>query len=227
LWEQCVTAELLVSAPDAELIFDQIADALVETGYAVLPLALPPSITEAMFLRIASFEDEVFQAAGVGRAEEFQLNPFVRKDEIRWLSNQDPVEASYLAWMEQLRLGLNKRLFMGLFDYEAHFSRYCEGAFYKKHVDAFKGRTNRVLSTVFYLNPGWALADGGHLLMYSDEQGASLEPIARVTPLMGSVVVFLSDRFPHEVTAANRLRYSIAGWFRVNASLGPHIDPPR
>jgi len=63
--------------------------------------------------------------------------------------------------------------------------------------------------------------------MYSDEHGASLEPIARITPLMGSLVVFLSDRVPHEVTAANRLRYSIAGWFRVNASLGAHLDPPR
>lgn len=222
-----MTAELLVSAPDTELVFDQIADALVETGYVVVPLALPPNISEALFLRIASFENAGFQAAGVGRAEEFQLNPFVRKDEIRWLSVNDPVEASYLAWMEHLRVGLNRRLFMGLFDYEAHFSRYCEGAFYKKHVDAFKGRTNRVLSTVFYLNPGWALADGGHLLMYSDENEAQDELIARITPLMGSLVVFLSDRFPHEVTAAHRLRYSIAGWFRVNGSLGPHIDPPR
>ncbi|WP_301029389.1 2OG-Fe(II) oxygenase [Zhongshania sp.] len=222
-----MAAELLVAAPDAELIFDQIADALVETGYVVLPLALPPSIAEALFLRIASFEDEVFQAAGVGRADEFQLNPFVRKDEIRWLSQQDPVEASYLAWMEQLRRGLNRRLFMGLFDYEAHFSRYTEGAFYKKHVDAFKGRTNRVLSTVFYLNPGWALADGGQLLMYSDTLQPSVEPISKIAPLMGSLVVFLSDRFPHEVTAASRLRYSIAGWFRVNATLGAHIDPPR
>ncbi|GAA4094212.1 2OG-Fe(II) oxygenase [Zhongshania borealis] len=225
--EQKVTAELLASALDSEQIFDLIADALVATGYVVLPLALPPSVTEALFLRIASFEDEVFQAAGVGRAGEFQLNPFVRKDEIRWLSVQDPVEAGYLAWMERLRLGLNQRLFMGLFDYEAHFARYSDGAFYKKHVDAFKGSTNRVLSTVFYLNPGWALADGGHLLMYSDAAVPALEPIARITPLMGSLVVFLSDRFPHEVTAASRLRYSIAGWFRVNASLGQQIDPPR
>jgi SM-20-related protein len=44
---------------------------------------------------------------------------------------------------------------------------------------------------------------------------------------MGTLVVFLSDRFPHEVRQASRLRYSIAGWFRVNASLGSHIDPPQ
>ncbi|MEX1663970.1 2OG-Fe(II) oxygenase [Zhongshania arctica] len=216
-------AEVLLSALDTEQLFDRIADALTENGYVVLPAALPAVMSDTLFTRIASFEDEVFRPAGVGRAGEFQLNPFVRNDEIRWLAPTDEVEASYLAWMEKLRTGLNRRLFMGLFDYEAHFARYAPGAFYKKHVDAFKGRTNRVLSTVCYLNPNWSLADGGHLLMY--EEG--IEPIAKISPLMGTLVVFLSDRFPHEVTTASRLRYSIAGWFRVNATLGPHIDPPQ
>jgi SM-20-related protein len=218
-----VEAEVLLSELDTERVFDQIADALTEKGYVVIPAALPIAMSDALFARIASFEDEVFKPAGVGRAGEFQLNPFVRNDEIRWLAASDEVEASYLAWMEKLRTGLNRRLFMGLFDYECHFARYVPGAFYKKHVDAFKGRTNRVLSTVFYLNPNWALADGGHLVMYEE----NIEPIAKISPLMGTLVVFLSDRFPHEVTTASRLRYSIAGWFRVNATLGAHIDPPQ
>ncbi|WP_269618823.1 2OG-Fe(II) oxygenase [Zhongshania sp. BJYM1] len=216
-------AEVLLSTLDTEQLFDRIADALTEKGYVVLPASLPIAMSDALFARIASFEDDVFRPAGVGRAGEFQLNPFVRNDEIRWLTPTDEIEASYLAWMEKLRTGLNRRLFMGLFDYECHFARYAPGAFYKKHVDAFKGRTNRVLSTVFYLNPNWALADGGHLVMYEE----SLEPIAKISPLMGTLVVFLSDRFPHEVTIASRLRYSIAGWFRVNTTLGPHIDPPQ
>lgn len=216
-------AEVLLSALDTEQLFDRIADALTDKGYIVLPAALPAAMGDALFTRVTSFEDEVFKPAGVGRSGEFQLNPFVRNDEIRWLAPKDEIEASYLAWMEKLRAGLNRRLFMGLFDYECHFARYAPGAFYKKHVDAFKGRTNRVLSTVFYLNPNWALADGGHLIMY--EEG--VEPIAKISPLMGTLVVFLSDRFPHEVTTASRMRYSIAGWFRVNATLGPHIDPPQ
>ena len=216
-------AELLTSTLDAELVFDRIADALTGTGYVVLPVALPLNLSDALFTRIASFEDDVFRPAGVGRAGEFQLNPFVRNDEIRWMSSGDEVEASYLAWMETLRVGLNRRLFMGLFDYECHFARYVPGALYREHVDAFKDRTIRVLSTVFYLNPNWAVADGGHLVMYED----GVEPIAKISPLMGTLVVFLSDRFPHEVTTASRLRYSIAGWFRVNTTLGPHIDPPQ
>ncbi|CAA0106337.1 Uncharacterised protein [Zhongshania aliphaticivorans] len=216
-------AEILLPTQDAERVFDRIADALVSTGYIALPAALPRGIAELLFERIASFEDDGFHSAGVGRANEFQVNPFIRNDEIRWLSIDNDVEASYLNWMEQLRTGLNRRLFMGLFDYESHFARYAPGAFYKKHLDAFKGSTNRVLSTVFYLNPNWAVVDGGHLLMY--EEG--LEPIAKISPLIGTLVVFLSDRFPHEVSTASRLRYSIAGWFRVNTTLGAHIDPPQ
>ena len=35
-----------------------------------------------------------------------------------------------------------------------------------------------------------------------------------------------SKEFPHEVLPANRDRYSVAGWFRVNTSLANKADPP-
>jgi SM-20-related protein len=38
------------------------------------------------------------------------------------------------------------------------------------------------------------------------------------------VVIFLSERIPHEVLPATRDRYSIAGWFRVNATTGGRLD---
>ncbi|WP_255856521.1 2OG-Fe(II) oxygenase [Marinobacterium rhizophilum] len=49
----------------------------------------------------------------------------------------------------------------------------------------------------------------------------------RVEPCYGTLVVFLSDRFPHEVLPARRQRLSLAGWYRVNNSLGGIVDPPR
>lgn len=213
---------------DADLAFDTLADGLADAltarGYALLPAALPPEIPEALFTCLRSFDDDALQQAGVGRARQYQLNPFVRGDEIRWLSADHSVEAAYLAWMDRLRLALNRRLFMGLFDYECHFARYAPGAFYKKHYDAFQGNSSRVLSTVLYLNPGWALADGGELLLYNEGD----ELIERVLPMMGSLLVFLSDRFPHEVLASpTRHRLSVAGWFRVNASASERVDPPR
>ena len=81
-----------------------------------------------------------------------------------------------------------------------------------------------MLSVVTYLNPGWQNADGGELVLYQDEQDMTG---IKVAPLHGTVVVFLSEEFPHEVLPATRDRYSVAGWFRVNGSIDNRIDPPR
>lgn len=204
-------------------LYDAIADALVDQGYyfASAPrLDLP---TAALQQRIQQLDTEdALRRAGIGRDQDHQLNSNVRGDKIRWLSHRNAAEAAYLEWMDGLRHGINQRLFMGLFDYESHFAHYPVGAFYKQHLDAFKGRTNRVLTTVFYLNDHWKKDQGGELLLYSDEGDSLLE---EVLPETGTLVVFLSDRFPHEVLPTRRDRYSIAGWFRVNNSLNSNIDP--
>jgi Predicted proline hydroxylase len=54
----------------------------------------------------------------------------------------------------------------------------------------------------------------------------SEEVVEKVVPQMGTLAVFLSERFPHEVLPARADRYSIAGWFRVNTSINNQIDPP-
>ena len=212
----------LDSAQSREVMFDELAAALSERGYAVIQAALPSSLASELQQRVASLGDNAFRPAGVGRKQAYQRDDFVRSDYIRWFSDSEPSEAGYLAWMETLRVGINRRLFLGLFDYECHFARYVPGSFYKKHVDAFRGRSNRVLSTVFYLNPQWGSADGGELLIYSGDGQVE----GSVQPTMGTLVAFLSEKVPHEVLPAARLRHSIAGWFRVNASVGANIDPP-
>ena len=126
--------------------------------------------------------------------------------------------------MENLRIEINRRLFLGLFDYESHYAHYGPGDFYKRHVDAFKGSSNRLLSSVVYLNADWTEADQGELLMFHDEE---VSPFLIVEPVFNQCVIFLSEQFPHEVRAAKRDRYSIAGWFRTNNSIGGQIDPPR
>ena len=40
--------------------------------------------------------------------------------------------------------------------------------------------------------------------------------IVRVLPEFATLVVFLSEDFPHEVLPATRDRYSVTGWFRLN-----------
>ncbi|WP_230969138.1 2OG-Fe(II) oxygenase [Nitrogeniibacter aestuarii] len=210
--------------PDQEAIFRRIAEALTRDGYALVPDAIDLNLLQALRARIEHLGADDFVPAGIGRAQEQMKNEFVRRDEIHWLERSDPTEAQWLAWVDALRDYLNRRLFLGLFSYEAHFAHYAPGAFYKRHVDAFRGEANRILSTVLYLNDGWQHADGGQLVLYPEN---GLEPLAKVDPVMGTLAVFLSEEFPHEVLPAARHRFSIAGWCRVNTSTADRVDPPR
>ena len=65
---------------------------------------------------------------------------------------------------------------------------------------------------MYYLNKGWSQEDGGELIIY-DKNDAIL---TKVFPAANTLVVFLSDKFPHEVKPAKKVRYSIAGWFRID-----------
>ncbi|MBF0446715.1 MAG: 2OG-Fe(II) oxygenase [Magnetococcales bacterium] len=65
---------------------------------------------------------------------------------------------------------------------------------------------------VVYLNPDWLSSNGGELVLYTGAQETN--PI-NVIPAFGTVVLFLSEGFVHEVLPANRHRFSIAGWFRA------------
>ena len=113
---------------------------------------------------------------------------------------------------------MNQRCFLGLIDFEAHYARYQQGDFYQKHLDAFVGRSNRVLSTVCYLN---TVDQGGELVLYNEQD----QLLTKVQPKAGTLVIFESCRFPHEVLPASQTRYSIAGWFRHNSSIQGQVDP--
>lgn len=205
---------------------DKIADALSEEGYIVIPCALRGEVLGGLQQRVTSLSPEQWQSAGVGRNASYQQNKKVRSDNIFWISKDDAQESAFLQDMEVLRQGLNQQLYMGLFDFEGHFATYPRGAYYQKHVDALRGRSNRVLSVILYLNEGWSDDDGGQLLMYPEHrEGYQDEPIQRVTPELGTMVVFLSEKFPHEVLESHRQRYSLAGWFRINSSQSGRVDP--
>ncbi len=201
---------------------DNIADQLAENGFIILPQALDDSLLDALLDQAQTLTSEHWQRAGIGRAEQFQRDESIRSDSICWIDGKVPCEADFLHQMDSLRQGLNQRLFMGLFDYESHFAVYTSGQFYQKHIDALKGKSNRVLSTVLYLNQEWQQQDAGELLIY-DKSGKQV--IKRVEPKKGTLAIFLSEEFPHEVLPAQRTRFSIAGWFRINNTANNRIDP--
>lgn len=207
-----------------ESLLSRIADDLLTQGYCIRPVALPHSLTVSLDEHLRNIDDTRYTRAGIGRGDDYLKNRFVRTDEIFWITGESPAERQWLEWTARLQTFLNRRLFLGLYSFESHFAHYAPGDYYKRHYDAFHGQANRILSIVVYLNNGWVPSDGGELVLYlndSDQKGIN------VVPLMGTIVVFLSEKFPHEVLPAKRDRHSIAGWFRVNSTTTDKVDPPR
>ncbi len=169
-------------------------------------------------------EQDRLERAGVGRESDFQIASDIRRDRIFWLSRHRKVQRQFLDRMEELRLSLNRELFLGLFEFEGHFAHYPPGAFYRRHYDSFRGAANRIVSVVIYLNDNWKPGDGGELVLYEPDSDAE---IIRVQPRAGTMVLFLSEEIPHEVLPAHTHRTSVSGWFRLNNSIAGQIDPPR
>jgi SM-20-related protein len=205
-------------------LFGTIARDLRDKGYSINPCALADGLAADLLQHLHSMSQQQFVPAGVGREQALTLNQFVRKDEICWITGESAAGRGWLAWTGALQTWLNRALLLGLFSFESHYAHYAPGAFYRRHCDAFRGESNRVLSVVAYLNPGWLPEDGGELVLYPP--GGHPGGI-RVTPALGTLAVFLSEEFEHEVLPARRDRYSVAGWFRVNSSSARRADPPR
>ncbi len=194
---------------------DKIAEQLEQTGYIALANSLEDVLLQGLLRRCQDDGSDRFHAAHVGRGTAKQKIESLRGDAISWIETNDPVDRAYLERMEALRLELNARLFLGMFDYESHYAIYNSGYGYAKHSDVLQGKKNRVLTTVLYLNEDWQPEHGGELVVY-DPSGET--PILKVQPTFGTMIIFLSESFPHEVLISNTTRRSIAGWFRVSGS---------
>lgn len=191
-------------------LFLEIIDALVDNGYSVIPNALNPELCHS--LKITAQTQRNYRYAGISKSPRKHLDSRRRRDKISWLKEDSASQSHYLDFMQKLQEQLNHQLYLGINYYESHFAIYEEGAFYEKHIDAFKGGKNRVITTVYYLNDAWDEKDGGELIMYNEEN----QYINTIMPLANTLVIFLSEKFPHEVLPANKPRLSIAGWFRID-----------
>lgn len=199
------------------MALDALLDAIAEQGWFIWN----DFLTAEQVQSLRDCAPENWKRARIGRNDDLQRETTIRSDKIQWLSQNmaQPVQ-DYLERMEQIRQAVNRDFFLGLFEYEAHFAKYEQGDFYKKHLDAFRGQENRKLTTVFYMNEAWQPADGGELKIYDlDDQ-----LIDTVAPVAGRLVVFLSEKFPHEVLPTHADRVSIAGWFRTNGVTANKLD---
>ena len=189
-------------------LYSQITDSLVREGYVVIENALSSALS-ASLLSFAR-DEKGFRDAGISSGSYLDKNR--RGDKILWMDEDGEAQSKFLDFANGLKEHLNRELYIGISYYESHFAIYDRGDFYEKHLDSFKGSKNRVVTTVYYLNEEWSRNDGGELIVY-DMDGKKLK---EVTPKADTLVVFLSDRFPHEVLQSERKRYSIAGWFRID-----------
>ncbi len=206
-------APLTSCAPDR---LDLLLESLAQNGYAILPDFLPQDVTAALLgEQHTLYQAGKAQAAGIGLGKDYRVLPEVRNDRILWLdpASLPPAQALYWQAMEDLRLRLNRRYYLGLTDLESHFAQYPPGGYYKRHLDVFRGKSRRRISCVFYLNFHWCSGDGGQLRLYLP--GEAGETPMDIPPLAGSLVIFDSQTIEHEVLPALRPRASLAGWLRT------------
>jgi len=193
-----------------EKLYSNICDSLVDNGYIIIE----NTFSEKLPNKLLAFakEEKDFKKAGISGAGDLHLDNNRRRDKIHWLEDDNEIQSEFLKFTKGLQNYLNRNLYLGLSYYESHFAIYDEGDFYEKHLDSFKNSKNRVVTTVFYLNKEWNKTDGGELLVYDEDD----KLLTTVIPKSNTLVVFLSDKFPHEVLPAKKKRFSIAGWFRVD-----------
>ena len=193
----------------------RLCEALATRGWGVDADFIAPELVGRLRARLRALEGAgAFRAAAVGAGAHRAVRPSIRGDRLCWIGPTTTTdEDAFLARMEALRGALNRELKLGLFDFECQYAIYAPGARYARHLDRSPAGAERVVSVVAYLNETWAAADGGELCVFTDSGGVS------VLPNGGTLVLFESARFEHEVRAAQRERLSVAGWFRRRAHL--------
>lgn len=192
-----------------------IVEALAGPGWISLGGAFAGAFVRALVGECADRQAAgTFREAAVGGGTSAQVHPEIRNDWIHWLDPRDaaPAERRFLEELEALRLVLNRDLQLGLFEVESHFALYPPGASYARHVDQPRGSSIRKVSLTTYLNEDWSETDGGQLRLYLPEIGGGH---VDVLPEAGTIAVFLSDVFEHEVLPPVRERRSLTSWFRA------------
>jgi SM-20-related protein len=195
--------------------YGDLALALADRGWFVTEDFLPATlITQLADEAREAFESNQFHRAGVGRGKRFSIKREIRSDLIKWLNPAQCTitQLQYLDALEGLRKIINRTLYLGLFEYEAHLAIYPSGCYYREHLDQFENDGRRLVTCVLYLNTNWSSSDGGQLKLFTNP--SDRRQYEEILPLGGRMVCFLSSRMLHAVMPAHNERLSITGWFK-------------
>ncbi len=184
-------------------------DQMSVDDYVVIDEFLPKEIYQTLrkfFLE--HLEQDDFSKAGIGASGNRQIATSIRGDYVYWLSDKRDIDLQQVFLLiEELRQKLNRYCYLSLSGYEFHLAHYPAGTFYRRHIDQFRERNNRMISVIIYLNELWNEGDGGELIIYRDN-----EVHQKVQPLANRCVMFRSDCVEHEVSLTQISRYSLTGW---------------
>ena len=200
-------------------VFALISARLETVGYVVVEDFLDDAVVAALGDECAALDIEGrLSSAAIGRGAGRAERQSIRGDRTAWFEcdGLSPMQHRYWSRMNRLRESLNRSALLGLSELEAHYALYPIGARYARHRDRFRDDDSRVVSSVLYLNRAWRDEHGGALRLYFP--AGSRIPHVDIYPRAGTLVLFLSAEFEHEVLPAVRERRSIAGWMRRGRS---------
>ncbi|MDO4427546.1 MAG: 2OG-Fe(II) oxygenase [Moraxella sp.] len=185
-----------------EKIHEAALDGFLATGFMVLDGVFSETFVRALQDESGFLE---YKAATLTHGER---EIAIRGDNIRWIDEQCDAGMAYLNEMEAFGRFFNQAFYAGIRRAEAHYACYPVGFGYDWHKDNPRGRDERVISAVYYLNDDWAAADGGAIELV-DKNGETQV----LMPDANRLVVFDSNLL-HKVAITQRVRYSIATWLR-------------
>jgi len=184
-------------------------DLLDEKGYNIFETFLDDETIDGIIREIKKIKEiDGLKKAGIGKEQNFQIDVKQRGDNIYWIDVQatQPATKIFLDRLKSLITSLNRNFYLGIRNFECHYTEYPEGTFYSRHSDRHKTGSSRKVSFVLYLNRNWKPEYGGQLRIYHEDQTYN-----DVQPTAGTLAIFLSEK-EHEVMTTLRPRKSITGW---------------
>lgn len=197
-----------------EDVFEACCRELSQKHYVVIDHFLTlVEVTDILTGLKHKFSQGKFEQAGIGQKKDYHRDENIRGDWICWINPQETfaIMHRFIHCLEGFIKHVNRSCFLGLKEYELHYTMYPQGTGYQRHLDQFKKDDNRQLSFICYLNFDWKEQDGGALKLYlTDDSGG--ERCVDIYPCAGRFVCFRSHLLEHEVMATRRMRYSLTGW---------------
>jgi len=190
-------------------ISDNVFRDLKTKGFSAIESFLDEDFANELLKEVKSLhKNNLMRQAHIGSYKNRHINKDIRGDKIYWLDGKSKIQREYFNFLQNYIKRLNREFFLGINGFEVHYAVYEEGSFYKKHFDNFKGKNNRIVTILFYLNKDYKKEDGGELIIYKDNKEYEILPKFR------TMATFITKDILHEVKTANKKRYSLVAWLR-------------